>query len=145
MPTSSVMLLSLKKVTNTLKGTRERGGCDTPSLRPLKNNRRVLRRAKAPLVHSLFSLPPSPSLCHWQRSTPSPQRYTSVVCSICYNLRKLQRIFASFVKIFQPAKALEIFLLSASYAIFIRGNPEPHFVTAASHRHEINARCAGRS
>ena len=32
-----------------------------------------------------------------------------------------------FVKIFQPAKALEIFLLSADFAIIIRGNhfPEP--------------------
>ena len=32
-----------------------------------------------------------------------------------------------FVKIFQPAKALEIFLLSADYAIIIRGKyfPEP--------------------
>ena len=32
-----------------------------------------------------------------------------------------------FVKIFQPAKALEIFLLSADYAIYIRGKyfPEP--------------------
>ena len=49
------------------------------------------------------------------------QRCTGVVCSICYNLRKLQRIFASFVKIFQPAKALEIFLLSASSAIVIQG------------------------
>ena len=30
-----------------------------------------------------------------------------------------------FVKIFQPAKALEIFLLSADSAIYIRGYPEP--------------------
>ena len=38
----------------------------------LKNNRRILRRAEAPLVCSLFSLPPSPFIRHWRRSTPSP-------------------------------------------------------------------------
>ncbi|MBR5874243.1 MAG: hypothetical protein IKY90_05865, partial [Oscillospiraceae bacterium] len=39
-----------------------------------------------------------------------------------------------FVKIFQPAKALEIFLLSADFAIYIRGKaPNPcNFAKAAS-------------
>ena len=38
----------------------------------LKNNRHILRQSEASLVCSLFSLPPSPLFCHWQRSTPSP-------------------------------------------------------------------------
>ena len=49
-----------------------------------------------------------------------------MVCFICYNLRKLQRIFASSVIYTKPANALECKLLSADSAIVIRGNPEPH-------------------
>ncbi|MBQ7902118.1 MAG: hypothetical protein IJ362_00115, partial [Oscillospiraceae bacterium] len=59
-----------------------------------------------------------------------PQRCTSVECCVCYKSRKFETLFASltrstnffaiFAKIFQPAKALEIFLLSADYAIIIR-------------------------
>ena len=82
------MLLLVAKVTKTVgwrrKPSARMGGhvCeanvrDSLGLRPLKNNRRVLRRAEAPLVHSLFSLPPSPFLCHWQRSTPSPKPHES--------------------------------------------------------------------
>ncbi|MBQ7903233.1 MAG: hypothetical protein IJ362_05830, partial [Oscillospiraceae bacterium] len=55
---------------------------------------------------------------------------------VCYKSRKFETLFASltrstnffaiFAKIFQPAKALEIFLLSADYAICIRGKaPNP--------------------
>ena len=40
----------------------------------LKNNLRILRRAKAPLVCSLFSLPPPSFICHRQRSASSPER-----------------------------------------------------------------------
>ena len=68
--------------------------------------------------------------------SPTPQRHTSVVCYVCYKSRKFETSFALltrstnffviFVKIFQPAKALEIFLLSADSAIYIRGYPEPH-------------------
>ena len=56
----------------------------------------------------------------------TPKHRTSVECYTCYNLRKLQRIFASFVIYTQPANALECKLLSADSAIVIRGNPEPH-------------------
>ena len=38
----------------------------------LKNNRRIRRQSEASLVCSLFSLPPSPCIRHWRRSTPSP-------------------------------------------------------------------------
>jgi hypothetical protein len=42
-------------------------------------------------------------------------------------IAEITKISAIFVKIFQPAKALEIFSLSADYAIYIRGKyfPEP--------------------
>ena len=42
-------------------------------------------------------------------------------------IAEITKISALFAKIFQPAKALEIFLLSADYAIYIRGKyfPEP--------------------
>ena len=38
----------------------------------LKNNRRILRRHKCPLVCLLFSLRPPSFLRHWRRSAPSP-------------------------------------------------------------------------
>ena len=44
----------------------------------LKNNLRILRRAKAPLVCSLFSLPPPSFICHRQRSAPSPVRVAAL-------------------------------------------------------------------
>ncbi|MBQ7903869.1 MAG: hypothetical protein IJ362_09075, partial [Oscillospiraceae bacterium] len=68
---------------------------------------------------------------------PHPKAAQCVVCFVCYKSRKFETLFASltrstnffaiFAKIFQPAKALEIFLLSADCAIIIRGNsfPEP--------------------
>ena len=71
------------------------------------------------------------------------QRCTSVECYVCYKSRKFETSFALltrstnffviFVKIFQPAKALEIFLLSADSAIYIRGKaPNPsNFAKAA--------------
>ena len=63
--------------------------------------------------------------------SPTPQRYTSVVCFSCYNLRKLQRIFASFVICVQPAYALELKLLSAPSAIVIRGfSPNLYIISA---------------
>ena len=89
---------------------------DSPTLRALKNNRRILRRAEAPLVCSLFSLPPSPFFCRWQRSTPSPQRCTSVVCYVCYKSRNSplahyihspKNSVVISVKIFQPAPCPE--------------------------------------
>ena len=115
---------------------------DSPTLRALKNNRRILRRAEAPLVCSLFSLPPLPFIRHWRRSAPSPQRCTSVECYVCYKSRNSplahyihspKNSVVISVKIFQPAKALEIFLLSADYAIYIRGKaPNPgNFAKAA--------------
>ena len=48
------------------------------SAQALKNNRRVRRRAEAPLVRSLFSLPPLPFIRHRRRSAPSPLTLHSV-------------------------------------------------------------------
>ena len=58
----------------------------------LKNNRRILRRAEAPLVCSLFSLPPLPFIRHWRRSAPSPQRCTSVECYVYYKSGKITNL-----------------------------------------------------
>ena len=75
--------------------------------------------------------------------SPTPQRCTSMVCYVCYKSRKFEtslttftrstNFFVIFVKIFQPANALEIFLLSADSAIYIRGKaPNPrNFAKAA--------------
>ena len=76
--------------------------------------------------------------------SPTPhKRRTSVVCYVCYKSRKFETSFALltrstnfyviFVKIFQPAYALEIFLLSADSAINTRGKaPNPsNFAKAA--------------
>ena len=71
------------------------------------------------------------------------QRCTSVECYVCYKSRNSplahyihspKNSVVIFVKIFQPAKALEIFLLSADFAIYIRGKaPNPsNFAKAAS-------------
>ena len=69
--------------------------------------------------------------------SPAPhKRHTSVECYVCYKSRNSPLVHyihspknsvVIFVKIFQPAKALEIFLLSADFAIVIRGKyfPEP--------------------
>ena len=70
------------------------------------------------------------------------QRHTSVECFVCYKSRNSPLVHyihspknsvVIFVKIFQPAKALEIFLLSAGSAIYIRGKaPIPsNFAKAA--------------
>ena len=56
----------------------------------LKNNRRILRQSEASLVCSLFSLPPSPCIRHWQRSTPSP--------TINKQMRRLRSVFFYFTK-----------------------------------------------
>ena len=63
--------------------------------------------------------------------SPTPhKRCTSVECYVCYKSRNSPLVhyihspknsFVIFVKIFQPAKALEIFLLSADFAFIIRG------------------------
>ena len=56
----------------------------------LKNNRRILRQSKDSLVCSLFSLPPSPLFCHWQRSTPSP--------TINKQIHRLRSVFFIYLK-----------------------------------------------
>ena len=44
----------------------------------LKNKLSILRRTKAPLVCSLFSLPPPSFICHRQRSASSPERVAAL-------------------------------------------------------------------
>ena len=122
----------------------------------LKNNRRILRRAEAPLVCSLFSLPPSPFIRHWRRSTPSPQRCTSVVCCVCYKSRKFETSFVSlirstnffviFVKIFQPATPLKYFYSPQTPLLILGAKPRtPAFSQRRlCHHCEIGALCAGR-
>ena len=75
--------------------------------------------------------------------SPTPhKRCTSVECYVCYKSRNSPLVHyihspknsvVIFVKIFQPAKALEIFLLSADSAINTRGKaPNPsNFAKAA--------------
>ena len=90
----------------------------------------------------------------WRKSNQNVGRYVSphtpsvaqcVECCVCYKSRKFETLFASltrstnffaiFAKIFQPAKALEIFLLSAATAIVTRGNsfPEPLSIAVTLH------------
>ena len=74
--------------------------------------------------------------------SPAPhKRHTSVECYVCYKSRNSPLVHyihspknsvVIFVKIFQPAKALEIFLLSADFAIYIRGKAPNPFLFAKS-------------
>ena len=60
-----------KTCTFDTKSTKSGADCDAASA-SLKNNRRILRRHKCPLVCSLFSLRPLPCIRHRRRSAPSP-------------------------------------------------------------------------
>ena len=85
--------------------------------------------------------------------SPAPhKRRTCVECCACYKSRKFEtsfvslirstNFFAIFAKIFQPAKALEIFLLSADYAIVIRGNVFPRTPFCSSNPNLPNSKGA---
>ena len=134
---AALALLSLKKVTKDAGDGVDRrqwrmkgdGGRENNEQTRGASARRSMRRLFFRAIYGCDSL--------------ALQRCTSVECYVCYKSRNSPLVHyihspknsvVIFVKIFQPAKALEIFLLSADFAIYIRGqatNP-CNFAKAAS-------------
>ncbi|MBR5874577.1 MAG: hypothetical protein IKY90_07595, partial [Oscillospiraceae bacterium] len=61
------------------------------------------RRAEAPLVCSLFSLPPSPFIRHWRRSTPSPTFWLLLAPKVTPAQRKKEFVLIQEQGFFTPA------------------------------------------